>query len=76
MQAVDILRYDKRVGQASDRQMRSVRLRITDETSPPFVPLPDEKRVARECLRGRKVLGPIVAPKATLTAERRDPAVG
>src|SRR6185436_16698386 len=45
-----------------------------DEAAPPVVPFPHEHRIARECLRCRKLLGPEVPPEAAGSAEGRHAA--
>src|SRR6185369_2052723 len=46
----------------NDSEMRSVRICIGDELTAPFVPFPDQARVAAESARSRQILGTVIRP--------------
>ena len=53
-------------GQTGERPMGRVRLRLRNQPAPPLVPVPDELRVAPECLRRRELLRPEPGPQPGL----------
>src|SRR5437899_1584354 len=55
--------------------MRSVRLRIANALPALAIPFPNQFRIARECLRRRKLCRIKIPPVTVLAAKRRDAAL-
>jgi len=79
VQIVHVLRNEQELiralGKSCDCFMRGIRLRIADALPPFAIPLPNQFRIARECLRRRKLCRVNIPPVTVPAAKSRDAAL-